>query len=268
MVEAEVSMSARGPVPSTTPSELWSFLWGKRRSRRHEVALTTTLAHEGRAATCEALDLSLHGAMLRVPTSELASAPGAEADSSLGAIESLLGNGFDLGFQGGVEVYARMVRIAWRPGDDDAVYVGCEFVEPLSEATIARLGLASHHCPPEIGVSTPPAELMSYGPDPKRPLTLSVLGNADRPLFSGPLLGVEAAALATQLTDVDPTALVARLSGAAHGISVGYPGAKPWTSLAYLLAVRLLDGQTDGVEVVLSSTRAPSQALLRCMRRR
>lgn len=261
-------MSARSHAPSASSSELWSFLWGKRRSRRHGVSLGTTLASGGRSAACEALDLSLHGALLRVPSSELAGGPGADDSSSLAAIENLLGNGFDLEFPTHVRVYARMVRIAWRPGDDEAVYVGCEFVEPLDDQAIERLGLASHHCPPEVGVTTPPAPMMSYVPDPKRPLTLSVLDTSGLPLFTGPLVGIEGSALATEFTSIDPTALVARLSGQAHAISVGYPGAKPWTSQAYLLAVRLLDGQHDGVEVVLSATKSPSHALLRCMRHR
>lgn len=230
------------------------------------------LVSPGGAPAGQALDLSRHGAMLRLASADLAAlyvAPEPSETAGMGMLDisRLLGDGFDVEFVAGFRVRARLVRISWRPGDEDGVYLGCEFLDPLDSAALARLGLSEEHCPPEVGVTTPPAALMSHVPDPLWPLFLSVLDSAGRPLYSGPLVGLQESALATRLAPVDPTSLVARLSGKAHTVSIVPRHGRTWTSPAYLLAVRLLEGRSDGVEVVLTATTKPNRAVVRSMQR-
>lgn len=259
-----------GSVPAgpRTADSLWSFLWGKRRSRRHAVSLPARLLGAQAVPTAQALDLSRHGALLRVAVSDLAALDGLAGSSALFAAGNVFGDGFVLQFSGGVRAHGRLVRVSWRPGDDAAVYLGCEFVEPLDAIDLARLGLSRRQCSPETGVGTPPATLMSHVADPDCALSLTVLDPGGLPIYVGRLVGIQGCALAIHLMPADPTSVVARLSRKAHTVLVAPRGAKAWTSEAYLLAVRLLDGRADAVEVVFKATAPPNRSIVRRMRPR
>ena len=263
-------MNAPNPALADTGAAdaLWSFLWGKRRSRRHSVSLGARLKGPHGETRVAAVDLSRHGTLLRVGESELAALDPVGGQPGLLAASQVLGEGFDLEFAVGVRLGARLVRLCWRQGDTDHVYLGCEFHGPLEAAALARLGLSRRLCLPETGVGTPPGTLMAYVSDPARPLELAVLDGERAPLFAGPLVGLQGTALAVHLAPADPTHVVARLSGRPHTIRVEPRGSTPWTSSAYLLAVRLLDGRTDAVEIVLASTKPPPRPLVRRMRPR
>jgi hypothetical protein len=219
-------------------------------------------------ASAEVRDLSRHGALLRVANLELAGLDPQADGAGLFAAGNLLGDGFDLDFVVGVRATARLVRISWRPGDEEYVYVGCEFEQALEATALARLGLSRRLCLPETGVGTPPAALMSYVADPERTLSLAIFDTGREAIYAGPLVGLQGSSLATHLAPADPTAVVARLSGQAHTVAIAPRGAKPWTSQAHLLAVRLLDGRTDAVEVVLTVSPPPNRSIVRRMRPR
>jgi hypothetical protein len=257
-----VSSLAPGPADA-----LWSFLWGKRRSRRHPVELAVRLLAPHCAARARTADLSRHGALIRARTSDLTEA-GAAAGADLADVGARLGEGFTLRFEAGVKAAAKLVRMAWRPQDPDDVYLGCDFDLPLDAEALARLGVSARDCPPEVGTTTPPAAQMAHVEDPRRPLTLRVLDDADAPLLAGPLAALEGHAIALRLVDVDPTAVVARLGGRANRLAVDLPSGAVWSSRAYLVAVRLVDGRGDAVEVVLTASPPPSRELLRCLCRR
>lgn len=260
-------MDGSSPSPLAAQDALWSFLWGKRRSRRQPVALPVRLAREGWTSVGETHDVSLHGAMVRVGRSALSPGDDADGGGDLSTVGAWLGEGFDLEFSSGLRTSARLVRMAWRPGDGSGVYLGCEFLDPLSAVTLVHLGLSRRDCPPEVGAATPPAECMAYVAHPRRTLTLKV-HDGERVVLSGPVVGAQDAAVAVQLTDVDPTAVVARLGGRPNAVSVEVPGDGTWSSRAYLVAVRLLEARADAVEVVLTANPVPSRALKRSMRRR
>lgn len=260
-------MDGSSPSPLAAEDALWSFLWGKRRSRRQAVTLPVRLAREGWSSVGETHDVSLHGAMVRVGRAALGAGDDPEAEGDLSTVGAWLGEGFDLEFASGLRTSARLVRMAWRPGDGRGVYLGCEFLDPLSAVTLAHLGLSRRDCPSEVGAATPPAARMAYVAHPKRTLTLHV-HEGERVVLSGPVVGAQDAAVAVHLTDVDPTAVVARLGGRANPVRVEVPGDGTWRSRAYLVAVRLLEARADAVEVVLSASPVPSRALKRSLRRR
>jgi hypothetical protein len=254
--------------PAAGPSDaLWSFLWGKRRSRRHPIDLAVRLLAPDCAARARTADLSRHGVLLRARTSDLTDV-GAATGADLADVGARLGEGFTLRFEAGVKAAAKLVRMAWRPQDPDDVYLGCDFDAPLDAEALDRLGVSARDCSPEVGTTTPPAEQMAHVLDPRRPLTLRVLDDAGAPVLAGPLAALEGHAVALHLANVDPTAVVARLGGRANRLAVTLPSGAAWSSRAYLVAVRLLDGRADAVEVVLTASPPPSRELLRCLRRR
>ena len=67
------------PAPEVEPKPFWSFLWGKRRSRRHPLVLPARLEGPVLSSDVETVDLSRHGILLSLPTKALAPlGPGAE----------------------------------------------------------------------------------------------------------------------------------------------------------------------------------------------
>ena len=263
-------MNAPNPAAARAGASdaLWSFLWGKRRSRRQVIELEAQLRGTHGTTTARTVDVSRHGALLQVAEADLAALHVAGGHEGLLAASDALGEGFELVFAAGVAVAARLVRLYWRPGDTTHVFLGCEFDRPMERAVLGRLGLSHRLCLPETGVGTPPAEQMEHVADPRRPLALTVLDEREQPMYAGPLVGLEGSAIATHLAPADPTSVVARLSGRPHTVCIVPPGCGSWASPAYLLAVRLLDGRDDAVEVVLTATVKPPRAVVRAMRRR
>jgi hypothetical protein len=185
-----------------------------------------------------------------------------EAPGVLGGLYAVRFPGCDLSLR------ARLVRLVWRPGGAPGLYLGCEFLEPLDERRLTRLGVSIRSFPPETGVDTPSASGMRFRADPSRPLTLAVLSADGRPAEQGSLLGVHGPALATRFAPADPTDVVTRLSRKAHRISVAGPEGPLWEAEAYLLAVRTLEDRPDGVEVVFSASSAPGASVTNRMGRR
>jgi hypothetical protein len=256
------------PNPGPRSDSLWAFLWGKRRHRRHPISLGAEIRGLTVPIAVTTMDLSTGGVLLCVPLRRLENALDSESNFLMG-LHAALGTGFDIRFsEAGIGVEARLVRIAWPPRDSENLYLGCEFARPLSARALRTLGISEADCVPESGIQACRGDQMRYGVHPSRPLALAVRVGDGAATVSGDLVGVQDAALAATLGPADPTELVARLSRQQLEAAVLYREESIWSGRAHLLAVRLLDDLTDGVEVVLLASSAPDASVTRRMKRR
>jgi hypothetical protein len=249
---------------------LWSFLWGKRHSRRHRVALRAALHCAGGTFWTTTADLSAGGALLRLDAAEVArTLPG--SSGALAGLHEIFSEPFTARFSGRhVAVGARLVRVAWRPDDAGSFYLGCRFDAPLHVGQLRRLGLSPRGCGPESGIHALPSRLMPLQPDRTRRLVLEIRaqGTTGPPAYAGPVAGMNGSALAVSIRGADPTEVVAHLSGESFAIRVVQDGEPVWSDTAYILAVRLLEDGAPGVELVVLANGEPDARILRCFRPR
>jgi hypothetical protein len=250
--------------PAPTPPANWSFLWGKRRFRRHRVALKVEV-HARIRFWAEVVDVSAGGVLLRAPAESFAEAGGKKGGFAF--VAEALADPFVVRFSGKhVHGRARLVRVAWQPDGTHCYYFGCRFEQPLNSMKLRRLGLSPRECGPESGIYALPADRMPHQANEHAPLSMEIRdpeGDEDA-VYRGLLLGANGRALATDLPPGDPTEFLARLGGRALEVSVTAPnGNVLWTERAYLLSIRMLDPPTMGISIIVLAVEAPPAAVVR-----
>jgi hypothetical protein len=229
----------------------WTFLWGKRRWRRHAVALRAEIRANGASLPAVVADASAGGALVSVSEQAVLRALGKPERGVLGGLPELLGRGFGIRISSRrVTTTATLVRVTWRQDDPGRLYLGCRFDRPLQARELRRLGLSAAVCGPERGQQARPSSEMALHAPADRPVLLEIRDES-RLLLAGPLLAAEGRSVATELSPGDPTEAAARLGRHTLRIVARANDQVLWTDQAYLLAIRAAATAPQAVEIVL-----------------
>jgi hypothetical protein len=244
----------------------WSFLWGKRRSKRHTASLDVRVWSRNASVTARTVDLSALGALIEISDGDLCRLAGQPPGSVLAAMDRIFGAPFLLEFRRRrVNVEAKPVRITLSPDGVGVLFLGCQFRESLGRARLRRLGLDPEQCGSESGAYAQTGDEMSLRADPDRPVTLSISPVADgkepAPLYVGTLAAASDRSVACALPDFEPSEVVRRLRGHPLVLRASVDGTRLWMETAYVLAVRRLR-RPVGLEVVFLADAPPASEVL------
>jgi hypothetical protein len=246
----------------------WSFLWGKRRWRRYGVDLDAEIRWQQGRLPARVKDLSMGGALLEVQRAELMEALARLGRAPTNKIHTLFEPPILVRFGSGrVTASSDMVRVAWRPEAPGLVYVACRFRCSLTPDDVHELGVEPKTCAAESGFLAIPSDKMPLQVNVAADATLQVFlctegdaPKAGRPAFAGPLVAMNRAALAFQLSARDADEVVGQLSSRPFDVRVVVRGRTLWSGEAWLLAVRVRECAPD-LEVVVYAKDEPGEAL-------
>ena len=252
-------------VPPTVPEPLWTFLYGRRQHRRHDVSCDAVLHGPADPLACHIVDISGGGMLLHVDRATLA----APADDRRGG---LVARNFGPGFRvellaTDILVDAALARLAWRPGDEGHVYAGCRFPRTLDDRTLRRLGIEPELGPGETtGRNASTCMPLRAGDGERFTVFLHEIGGDQRAaLYRGPLVGAGRNTLAAHLAEADLDDVATAIDDRDLVISV-HKGLEPmWTVRARPMAARPLPEPDRGVEVVLLADSSPAVLLTSCL---
>lgn len=244
--------------PPTVPPPLWTFLYGRRQHRRHDLACEAVLHGPAGPLACHIADVSAGGMLLHLARATLTT----DADATRGLVSRNFGLTFRVDLLAtDISVGAALARLAWRPGDEDHVYAGCRFPRPLDERTLSRLGIE-----PELGANEttgrPASTCLPLGTTSKSGFNVSLheVGADPRvPLHRGTLVGAGRNTLAANLEDTYLDAVATSIDGRELVIAVTRGLEPMWTVRSRAMAARPL--QEGGVEIVLLADSAPAELL-------
>lgn len=263
---------------ATNADPLRTFLSGKRRHKRHQVSLAIEVSGRRTQFPGRCLDVSLGGALIAIPEYHLDRAIGARSDGYLAVLDRELNDGFDVSFlHNGVVVEARLIRLSLGAGQGSMLKIGCEFVQPLTSAQLAQLGVdavLADGVPAAVETAwldAAPATKMPLEPKAGRHAAVLLFDESPTvcgPSFSGEIVAMGHRTLAVRIDGVDPQQVSARLGTEAFRFHVIADGGVVWQSHATIVAARYLDRPDGGAEIALLIDTAPNRRTRRLFRRR
>jgi len=251
-------MRAAAPVPEP----LWTFLYGRRRHRRHDVDHAAVLHGPAGPLDARLVDVSSGGMLLCLERADLRT--GGTPSHPTGLVDRNIGAWFRVDLPGsGLSLEASLARLAWRPGDDEHVYLGCRFPRTLDDDSLKRLGIE-----PETGTGeTPgrsPSACLPLRAGDGQPFTVELyaIGEDLRvPLLQGALTGAGEQTLVAHARDAGLDESVSRLDGLTLVVEVRKGLESLWTVRARPLAVRPVAPPDRGIEVVVLADSSPATLL-------
>jgi hypothetical protein len=245
----------------TEADPLRAFLWGKRASCRHPLALEVAVKGSLKSVPAMSLDLSAVGVLLRVPIAALApAAAGGDVDPYTLAATHFRGTCPAQFKTRRVKVHIELVRLDYRPEEQGFLFLGFRFARPLDEKQLKRFGLAPESVGPESHGR--PSDMVSLRAADD-PVSCLIFNNGDpsRAMFEGLLLGVGERSLCISLPDGDVGILAKRLRGVKTRIQVLDSGQVAWESAAWLQAIGFAESAKDGLELGMIVADPPTAAL-------
>jgi len=246
--------------PSTDP--LRAFLWGKRQSARHPLALDVEVRGTLASVPAMSLDVSASGVLLRVCAAALT--PEAAQDGDVDPFvlaETHFRETCLIHFkQRRVKAQVQMVRLDYRPEEPEFLYLGFRFSRGLEPKQLRRLGLRPARCGPEAhGL---PSEMVTLRAADD-PLVCRVYsnGHAKKPMFEGRLLGVGNKTVCLRVDGIDLAMIAKRLRNAKVRVEVLDGDQVDWETGAHLQAIGLLSEPGYPLELGLVVDTPPGDAL-------
>jgi len=242
----------------TLEGSLDALVSGKRASPRHAVRIAAVVKAARGEFEAQLMDLSLDGALVRIPIEELGGVPGEPLGPAeqFGLLEGYFRDSFDVHVPScGVVVEAQVVRLVVTTDQDDEVELGCRFVHPLSEGQQVKLGMHADD-----------AELMGWGEatllhdirwvaDAARPVSSLLVDESEDacgPLFVGPVTAIGKRAILVRLWGLEPEAAVEALAGPGMRARVMRGTTTLYESPCEPVSARYIDTPRPGVEVLLA----------------
>ena len=242
---------------------------GKRASPRHAVSLAARVKAVHGAFEGRLLDLSIDGARVAIPVTELGGTAGEPLGPAeqFGLLERHFRDAFDIHVPScGVAMEAQVVRLVVTAEDQDSVELGCRFVQSLTDHQQKQLGLPTHVEPlPAWGESLLLHDVR-WAADPARPVGGLIVDGSEGtsgPRFLGAVSAIGRRAVLVQIAGLHPEEAVSELAG--PGLRVRL--VRGTTALGELacepVTARYLDTPRPSVELLL----ALSDALPRAVRK-
>lgn len=264
---ADRSGVAEQPTPDS-PDALRAFLWGKRQSRRHPLALDVYVRGALGEIAAMSMDLSADGVLLRIAASALApdAAVEGEVDPFL-LVQTHFRQACPAEFRkAGVTAHIEVVRLDVRPEDPDFVYVGCRFSHPLKAEQLRRFSLDLEECASELHVL--PSEMMPLqaAGDPCV-CRLYDVGGMSEPIFEGTVLGIGEGTLCMRVEGHHATLAAVGLCARELRIEVLTGDKVDWETPAWLQTIGFPGNDTSELELGLVTETVPNKKLRRRFRR-
>lgn len=242
----------------TVEGSLDALVSGKRASPRHAVNLSAVVKAVRGEFRARMIDLSMDGALVAIPLEELGGTPGEPLGPAeqFGLLESHFRDSFDIHVPAaGVVMEAQVVRLVVTADRDDEVGIGCRFVQSLTEAQQAKLGM-----------DTGDDDLMGWGEatllhdirwsaDPARPVTSLLVDDSEGtsgPLFVGPVTAIGKRAILVRLWGLEPNAAIETLAGPGVRARIMRGRTVLLESACEPVSVRYIDTPRPGVELLLA----------------
>ena len=258
-------------VVDSQPDPLRAFLWGKRQSRRHAVALPVSLRGTQGRVPAHAVDLSAHGVLLRLTERDLIEAqPDLPPTDSVVLLQTHFRGAFRMLFSScGVKADGELVRVAIESEADGELLVGARFLRPLSRRKLRRFGLGADACVPESELHVPPSGVLPFELAEGEDLQLELYRSASarKLLYAGRVVGLGDRTLCALLPDADAGEVAARLSARPLAMRVLRNTDEVWRTEARLMVIGF-PASERGVELGLVTESDADPALRRAFRRR
>jgi hypothetical protein len=248
--------------PPNAPDPLRAFLWGKRQSRRHPLAMDVDV----RGTLCEiaamSLDLSACGVLLRVPTAALA--PDAAAEGSVDPfllVETHFRGSCPAHFRkSGVKVHVEVVRLDLRSDEPEYLYLGCRFSRPLDDEQLQEFALAPEDVAAELHAL--PSEMMDLraAGDPCI-CRLYAERDATVPAFEGEVLGIGEDTMCLRVEGHHAPLAALGLCAKRIRVEVFTGDQVEWRCGAWLKTIGFPDKGLSELELGLVLDKAPGPAL-------
>jgi hypothetical protein len=258
-------MSRSGARNEVDP--LRAFLWGKRASCRHALAVAVTVRGSLKPVTAVSMDLSAMGVLLRVSVASLAPRAGDDGIDPFTLAETHFRGHCPAQFKKQrVKVHMELVRLDYRPDEPEHLFLGFRFMHPLDARQLKRFGLAPSSVGPESHGR--PSEMLALR-EADDPISCRIFNNGDRsrPMFEGLLLGVGERSLCIELPDADVGVLAKRLRGVKACVEVLEGDQVAWESAAWMQAIGFAEDPARGLELGMILETAPSRGLQKRFRR-
>ncbi len=245
--------------PRTDP--LRAFLWGKRQSQRHALAIDVDI--KGVYGTLEAhtVDLSATGLLMRVPESALKpeSAEAGEVDPFV-LVQTHFRNPFAIRLrQSGVRAQVELVRLDIRLDEPGYLFLGCRFSRPLVRSQLRKFGLSVDEVKAEAHAL--PSDMVPLRAGPKRLLTRIREVDTQDALCDGKVLGIGEGTLCAKVAHGDAAEVANRLRHRRLTADVLLDGEVLWSTGARLQAIGFLDDTPDALELGLIVDTEPDPKL-------
>ena len=250
------------PMANDHPDALRAFLWGKRGSRRHPLALDVEVQAAFGDLQAMSIDVSGGGVLLRVPVAALA--PDAAADGDVDPYLLVQTH-----FRGpcvarfpkcGVKAHIEAVRLDLRADEPDFLYVGCKFSRPLDAKQLRRFGLGAEECAAEIHAL--PSELMPlHAANDPCVARLFVVGGPNRPVFEGRVLAIGEGTLCMRVEGDHATLAAVGLGAKRLRIEVLAGDKVAWDASAWLRTIGFPSEDPTELELGLVTVENPGAAL-------
>lgn len=248
--------------PSDSPDALRAFLWGKRQSRRHPLALDVDVTGALGVIAAMSMDVSADGVLLRIAASDLA--PQAAADGEVDPfllVQTHFRQACPAEFRkAGVKAHIEVVRLDVRPEERDFVYMGCRFSHPLEEEQLRRFSLAPEECTSELHAL--PSEMMPLqaAGDPCVARLYDLEGPSS-PVFKGTLLGIGDGTLCMRVAGHHATLAAVGLGARELLVEVLTGDQVDWETSAWLQTIGFPGADTTELELGLITETAPKRKL-------
>lgn len=245
---------------------LRAFLWGKRQSCRHALAVNVSVKGSLQTVTALSIDLSAMGVLLRVPVADLApEAADGDVDPFILAETHFRGSCAAQFKSQRVKVHLELVRLDYRPDEPDYLFLGFRFARPLDDKQLKRFGLTPSSVGPESHGR--PSEMLALrAADDPVACRIYNKGDPGKPMFEGTVLGVGRRSLCVQLDEADVGLIAKRLRGVKARIEVLDGDQVAWESAAAMQAIGFAEDPADGLELGMIVDDAPSRELRRRFR--
>ena len=258
---------------STVEGNLDALVSGKRAAPRHAVELPALVKAIRGEFEARIVDLSIDGALVAIPLEALGGTPGQPLGPAeqFGLLEGHFRDSFDVHVPDrGVVVEAQVVRLVVTAERDDEVELGCRFVQSLTEAQQAKLGM---HADDDGLMPWGEATLLHdirWVADPARPVTTLLVDDSEGacgPLFVGPVTAIGKRAILVRLWGLEPEAAVEALAGPGVRTRVMRGMTRLYESPCEPVSVRYIDSPRPGVELLLAVGDALPRPLMKRFKR-
>ncbi len=246
----------------THSDPLRAFLWGKRHSQRHALAVDVDI--RGVFGSIEALtvDVSASGVLMRVAESTLkpSSADAGEVDPFV-LVQTHFRSPFAMRFrQSGVKVHAELVRLDMRIDEPGFLFLGCRFARPLVRSQLRKFGLTVEECKAEAHAL--PSEMVPLRAGPEVLMAnLHEEGKPDEVIFGGTVLGIGEGTLCMKVCNGDAAVVANKLRHRYFKAQVYVGDEILWTTGARLQAMGFLDDDPNALELGLLVDTEPDPKL-------
>ncbi len=244
-------------APHTDPLRM--FLWGKRDSLRHVMAMRVELRTSQGPLEAVSVDVSATGVMLRVGIDALQPHPDAAVEP-VALVQTWFRDVFRARFPScKVRVDARLIRVSLRGDDPGWLYLGCSFQKRLKRSQLRRFGLTLEDCASEADMHGLPSEMLPHERDAAREVLIKLQGFSEngksKAVISGRVEGIGDRTVCVRLEGADASRLSTSLRAGPLKTHWTVEGDTLWRTRAELRIVGFPEDDSGALEVGLVTHR-------------